>query len=59
MNLLFGDAKFSIFARVVKDVNVIPYMAVFLYAELGVTVQSNVQRLVSLRDVHRAIIELE
>jgi hypothetical protein len=59
LDLLFGDAKFSICARIVKDVDVIPYMAVFLFAELGVNVQSNVQRLVSLRDVDRAIIELE
>jgi hypothetical protein len=58
LDLLFGDAKFSICARIVKDVDVIPYM-VFLFAELGVNVQSNVQRLVSLRDVDRAIIELE
>jgi hypothetical protein len=59
LNLLFGDAKLYIFARVVKDVNVIPYMAVFLYAELAVAVQGNVQCLVSLRDVDRAVIELE
>jgi hypothetical protein len=59
LNLFSRDTKFSIFARVVKDVDVISYMPVFLYAQLGVTVQGNVERLVSLRDVDRAIIEPE
>jgi len=39
---LFGNAEFLIFASIIKNVNVVSYMAVFFESELRVTVKSNV-----------------
>jgi len=56
---LFDDAKFSILADIVKDVDVVPNVAIFFESDSTVTVNCNVQFLMGLPDVDCAVVELE
>jgi len=56
---LFGNTEFLILASIVKDVNFVSYMAIFFEAELGVTVESDVEPFVGLPHIDGAVLDPE
>ena len=56
---LLDEAEFSFLARVIKDIDVVPNMAILLKTKLGAAIKRNIQPLVALANVNSAVVKFE